>query len=186
MPAPGGTLPSRSRRSTTACLSTCDAPQRDPRRPLNVDSGRLRRNHAPMPLPARAGCRPMLLAIPPFKSARARAIGARMSAFGGCSTTSVEGASAQGDASLTPVQAPKTASLLVSRPWPWTCAVATSSTSWKRWRDARFVLAHQPGVAHHVGGRSNKLYGKAKATPTGRRRGPAAKSVGKPDAGSAV
>ena len=76
----------------------------------------------------------MLLAIPPFKSARARAIGARMSAFGGCSTTSVEGASAQGDASLTPVQAPKTASLLVSRPWPWTCAVATSSTSWKRWR----------------------------------------------------
>ena len=53
----------------------------------------------------------MLLAIPPFKSARARAIGARMSAFGGCSTTSVEGASAQGDASLTPVQAPKTARL---------------------------------------------------------------------------
>ena len=30
--------------------------------------------------------------------------------------------------------------------------------------------------------RSNKLYGKAKATPTGRRRGPAVKSVGKPDA----
>ena len=45
-----------------------------------------------------AGCRPMLLAIPPFKNERARAIGARMSAFGGCSTTSVEGASAQGDA----------------------------------------------------------------------------------------
>jgi len=32
--------------------------------------------------------------------------------------------------------------------------------------------------------RSNKLYGKAKATPTGRRRGPAAKSVGKPGAGN--
>ncbi len=32
--------------------------------------------------------------------------------------------------------------------------------------------------------RSNKLYGKAKATPTGRRRGPPAKSVGKPDAGN--
>jgi hypothetical protein len=30
----------------------------------------------------------------------------------------------------------------------------------------------------------NKLYGKAKATPIGRRRGPAAKSVGKPDAGN--
>ena len=43
------------------------------------------------------------------------------------------GGLAQGDASLTPVQAPKTASLLVSRQWPWTCAVATSSTSWKRW-----------------------------------------------------
>ena len=67
-----------------------------------------------------AGCRPRLLAIAPFKSERARAIGARMSAFSGCSTTSVEGA--QGDASLTPVQAPKTASLLVSRQWPWTCA----------------------------------------------------------------
>ena len=44
---------------------------------------------------------------------RARAIGARMSAFSGCSATSVEGGLAQGDASLTPVQAPKTASLLV-------------------------------------------------------------------------
>src|SRR5271167_4748870 len=43
------------------------------------------------------------------------------------------GGLAQGDASLTPVQAPKTASRLVSRQWPWTCAVATSSTSWKRW-----------------------------------------------------
>src|SRR5208282_5952915 len=32
--------------------------------------------------------------------------------------------------------------------------------------------------------RLNKLYGKAKATPTGRRRGPAVKSVGKPDAGN--
>src|SRR5271157_2683600 len=30
--------------------------------------------------------------------------------------------------------------------------------------------------------RPNKLYGKAKATPIGRRRGPAVKSVGKPDA----
>ncbi len=30
-----------------------------------------------------AGCRPRLLAIPPFKSTRARAIGARMSAFSG-------------------------------------------------------------------------------------------------------
>jgi hypothetical protein len=28
----------------------------------------------------------------------------------------------------------------------------------------------------------NKLYGKAKASPFGRRRGPAMKSVGKPDA----
>ena len=74
-----------------------------------------------------AGCRPRLLAIAPFKSERARAIGARMSAFSGCSTACVKGA--QGDASLTPVQAPKTASLLVSRQWPWTCAVATSSTS---------------------------------------------------------
>ena len=104
------------------------------RTPMNVrytsNSGRLRRHHCRRCRCRRAaGCRPMLLAIPPFKSARARAIGARMSAFGGCSTTSVEGASAQGDASLTPVQAPKTASLLVSRPWPWTCAVATSSTS---------------------------------------------------------
>ena len=53
-----------------------------------------------------AGCRPRLLAIPPFQSARAGA----------------------------PVQAPKTASLLVSRQWPWTYVVATSSTSWKRWR----------------------------------------------------
>ena len=43
-----------------------------------------------------AGCKPRLLAIPPFKSARARAIGARMSAFSGCSTTSVEGASLRG------------------------------------------------------------------------------------------
>ena len=43
-----------------------------------------------------AGCRPRLLAIPPFKSERARAIGARMSAFSGCSTTSVEGASLRG------------------------------------------------------------------------------------------
>ncbi len=34
---------------------------------------------------------------------------------------------------MTPVQAPKTASFLVSRQWPWTCAVATSNTSWKRW-----------------------------------------------------
>ena len=51
-----------------------------------------------------AGRRPRLLAIPPFKSARAGA----------------------------PVQAPKTASLLVSRQW--TYVVATSSTSWKRWR----------------------------------------------------
>jgi hypothetical protein len=32
--------------------------------------------------------------------------------------------------------------------------------------------------------RSNKLYGKAKARPIGRRRGPAVKSVGKPDAGN--
>src|SRR5271165_6353630 len=32
--------------------------------------------------------------------------------------------------------------------------------------------------------RLNKLYGKAKATPIGRRRGPAVKSVGKPDAGN--
>ncbi len=31
---------------------------------------------------------------------------------------------------------------------------------------------------------SNKLYGKAKAAPIGRRRGPAVKSVGKPDAGN--
>jgi hypothetical protein len=30
----------------------------------------------------------------------------------------------------------------------------------------------------------NKLYGKAKAVPVGRRRGPAVKSVGKPDAGN--
>ena len=30
----------------------------------------------------------------------------------------------------------------------------------------------------------NKLYGKAKAEPIGRRRGPAVKSVGKPDAGN--
>ena len=30
----------------------------------------------------------------------------------------------------------------------------------------------------------NKLCGKAKAEPTGRRRGPATKSVGKPDAGN--
>ena len=30
----------------------------------------------------------------------------------------------------------------------------------------------------------NKLYGKAKAAPIGRRRGPAVKSVGKPDAGN--
>jgi hypothetical protein len=30
----------------------------------------------------------------------------------------------------------------------------------------------------------NKLYGKAKAAPLGRRRGPAMKSVGKPDAGN--
>jgi len=79
-----------------------------------------------------AGCRPRLLAIPPFKSERARVIGAGMSAFSGCSTTSVEGASLRGTPA--PVQAPKTASLLVSRQWPWTCAVATSSTSWRRWR----------------------------------------------------
>jgi hypothetical protein len=31
-----------------------------------------------------------------------------------------QGGLAQGDASLSPVQAPKTASLLVSRKWPWT------------------------------------------------------------------
>ena len=32
--------------------------------------------------------------------------------------------------------------------------------------------------------RPNKLYGKVKAKPIGRRRGPAVKSVGKPDAGN--
>ena len=35
-----------------------------------------------------------------------------------------------------------------------------------------------------IGSLPNKLYGKAKATPMGRRRGPAAKPVGKPDAGN--
>ncbi len=35
-----------------------------------------------------------------------------------------------------------------------------------------------------IGSLPNKLYGTAKATPMGRRRGPAAKSVGKPDAGN--
>ena len=43
-----------------------------------------------------AGCRPRLLAIPPFKSERARVFVAGMSAFSGCSTTSAEGASLRG------------------------------------------------------------------------------------------
>jgi hypothetical protein len=40
----------------------------------------------------------------------------------------------QDGATLTCVPAPKTGSLLVSRPWPWTCAVAARTASWKRWR----------------------------------------------------
>ena len=79
-----------------------------------------------------AGCRPRLLAIPPFKSAsscdRRQDVRLQRMQHDVC-----RGGLAQGDASLTPVQAPKTASLFVSRKLPWTCAVATSSTSWKRW-----------------------------------------------------
>ena len=46
-----------------------------------------------------------------------------------------------GDTTLTCVQAPKIVTLLVRRRWPWICAVAARTASWKRWRASSLSAA---------------------------------------------
>jgi hypothetical protein len=46
------------------------------------------------------------------------------------------------------------------------------------------VIGVAPCHVHVAANLPNKLYGKAKAEPMGRRRGPGLKSVGRPDAGN--
>jgi hypothetical protein len=59
-----------------------------------------------------------------------------------------------GDATLTCVQPPKTATRFVRMPWPWTCAVAARRASWKRCRTTPPVQYRRSAPARRATGTS--------------------------------